>query len=126
MDYGALAQATVAFLAPYLLNATGKLVDGGLDAARERVVTRLRSKFTKPAQAGALEAAAKAPNDAEALEELRHQLERALEHDEVFRKELIELLPKEAPTPDAQSMNISGNRNIGVQSTGSGKIVIGR
>jgi hypothetical protein len=125
MDYAALSQATVAFLTPYFLNATGKLIEGGLDAAREKTVAWLKSKFTKPAQVGALEVAAKAPGDADALEALRHQVERALQHDEAFRKELIEMLPEEAIPPDiAQNMSISGSGSIGVQSAGSGNIVI--
>ena len=87
----------------------------------------LKSKFTKPAQAAAVEVAAKASHDADALEALQHQIQRALEQDEAFRKELLALLPKEALPPGiAQTANVTGNGNVVIQSTGSGSTSVQR
>jgi hypothetical protein len=125
MDYTALAHAGVVFLTPYLAKAAGKLVDTGLDAGREQLWNWLKGKFTKPAQSGALQLAAKTPDDAEALDALRYQLERALQQDAAFRKELEELLPREV-VKAAQNMSISGNNNVGVQNAGGGSVNIRR
>ncbi|MFZ2642233.1 MAG: hypothetical protein WA117_14640 [Verrucomicrobiia bacterium] len=126
MDYAAIAQVTVAFLTPYFVVAGGKLVEDSLSAAREKVVSWLKSKFTKPAQTAAVEVAAKAPHDADALEALQHQIQLALERDEAFRKQLLELLPEEVKQGISQSMHVSGNGNVSIQSTGSGSTSVQR
>jgi hypothetical protein len=127
MDYTELARATVAFLTPYFAAAGGKLVEDSLSTAREKVVGWLKSKFTKPAQAAAVEVAAKTPQDADALEALQLQLRLALERDEAFRKELLALLPKEALPPGVtQTASVSGNENVVAQSTSSGSINVQR
>src|SRR5687768_6895559 len=110
MDYTELARATVEFLKPYFVASGGKLVQDSLSAAREKVFGWLKSKFNKPAQSGALEEAAQAPQDAGALEALQLQIRRALEQHEEFRKELLERLPKEILPPGiTQTANVSGN-----------------
>ena len=127
MDYTELARATVDFLKPYLAAAGGKLAQDSLSAAREKVFGWLKSKFTKPAQSGALEEAAQAPQDAGALEALQLQIRRALEQQEEFRKELLERLPKEILPPGlTQTANVSGNANVTIQSAGSGSINVQR
>jgi hypothetical protein len=122
MDYTELARVTVDFLKPYLLAAGGKLVKDSLSAAREKAFNWLKTKFTKPAQSAALEEAAQSPQDAGAMEALQFQIRLALEKQEDFRKELLELLPKEI----VQTANVTGNENVTVQSTGSGNINIQR
>jgi hypothetical protein len=125
MDLAVIAQATVTFLTPYFSEAAGKCVEDGLGVMRERFVNWLKGKFTKPAQASALEVAARAPGDAEALDALRYQIERALQLDESFRKDLLERLPKEALPPGiAQGINITGDGNVGIQNTGSGSNIV--
>ncbi len=99
INYGELAHNTVEFLKPYLIAAGGKLAQDGLNAAREKVFGWLKSKFIKPAQSAALEVAAQAPHDPDALESLQHQIQRPLEQQEEFRKELLALLPKEILPP---------------------------
>jgi len=127
MDYPALAQATVDFLKPYLVAAGGKLAQDSLGVAREKVFGWLKSKFTKPAQSGALEEAAQSPQDAGALEALQLQIRRALEQQEEFRKELLEHLPKEVLPPGiTQTANVTGNANVTIQSAGSGNINVQR
>jgi|SRR6266568_2991681 len=126
MDYTELARVTVEFLKPYLVAAGGKLAGDGLSAARERAFGWLKSKFTRPAQTGALEEAAQSPQDAGALEALQIQIRRALEREE-FRQELIERLPKELLPPGfSQAANVAGNANVIVQSSGKGNISIQR
>jgi dTDP-4-amino-4,6-dideoxygalactose transaminase len=120
-EYGELAQKTVEFLGPCLAAAGGKLVEDGMNAAREKVFDWLKSKFKKPAQSAALELAAKAPEDAESLAALQFQIERALEQQEEFRKELLERLPKEiVPAGVAQTLNVTGDNNVAGQFSGSG------
>jgi hypothetical protein len=121
MDYTELARVTVDFLKPYLAAAGGTLVQDSLSAAREQVFGWLKRKFTKPAQTGALEEAAQSPQDAGALEALQLQIRRALEQQEDFRKELLERLPQEVLPPSlVQTLNQSGEGNLGIQNTGSG------
>jgi hypothetical protein len=123
MNYAEIARATVMFLTPYFTAAGGKLVEDGLSVAREKVVSWLKSKFTKPAQVAALEVASKSPRDADALEALEHHIQRAMDQDEAFRKELLALLPKDALPPGiAQTTVVTGNKTVVVQSTGSGDI----
>ena len=127
MDYTELARVTVDFLKPYLVAAGGKLAGDALSAAREKVFGWLKSKFTRPAQSGALEEAAQSPQDAGALEALQLQIRRALEQQEEFRQELIERLPKEVLPPGfSQAANVTGNANVVVQSTGKGNISVQR
>ncbi len=114
-----LAQTTVQFLKPYLVAAGGKLAQDGLNAAREKVFGWLKSKLIKPAQSGALDLAAKSPHDPDALESLQHQIQRALEHQEEFRKELLTLLPPGI----SQTANVTGDSNVIAQSTGSGNSI---
>jgi len=120
-----LARTTVEFLKPYFLATGGKLAQDGLNAAREKVVGWLKSKFIKPAQSGALNVATQAPDDPEALESLQHQIQRALEQQEDFRKELLAHLPKEILPPGvAQTANVTGDNNVAGQNVGSGNSII--
>jgi hypothetical protein len=121
MDYTELARATVEFVKPYLAAAGTGLVQDGLGEARRRIIGWLKSKFTKPAQTGALAEAEASPEDAGAIEALQLQLRRLLEQQEALRQELLELLPKELHPPGTtQTSNQSGDHNVGVQNTGSG------
>jgi len=123
-NYSELAGKTVEFLKPYFVAAGGKLAQDGLNAAREKVFGWLKGKFIKPAQSGALEVATKAPNDPDALESLQHQIQRALEQQEQFRKELLAHLPKEILPPGiVQTANVTGDNNVTAQSTGSGSSI---
>lgn len=114
-----LAHTTVEFLKPYLVAAGGKLAQDSLNAAREKVFGWLKSKFIKPALSGALDLAVKSPQDPDALESLQHQIQRALEHQEEFRKELLALLPPGI----SQTANVTGDSNVIAQSTGSGNSI---
>lgn len=122
MDYAKLAAETVGFLKPYIIAAGGKLAKDSLHAAREKVFGWLKSKFTKPVQTAALEEALQSPQDAGAFESLQLQIRLALEKQEDFRKELLELLPKEI----VQTADVTGNANVTIQTTGSGNINIQR
>jgi hypothetical protein len=114
-----LARNAADFLKPYLIAQGGKLVNDGLSATREKFFGWLKSKFTKPAQSSALDVAVKSPHDEEAIESLRHQIQRALEQDLQFRKELLEILPPSV----AQTATITGNDNKSAQVSGSGNTV---
>ena len=123
-NYSELAHNTVEFLKPYLIAAGGTLAKGGLNAAREKVLGWLKGKLIKPAQSGALEVATKTPHDADALDALQHQILRALEQQEDFRKELLALLPKEIIPPGiVQTANITGDNNVIAQNTGTGSTI---
>ena len=62
-----------------------------------------------------------APQDAGALEALQLQIRRALEQQEEFRKELLEILPREVlPRSLGQTATVTGDDNILIQSAGSG------
>jgi hypothetical protein len=123
-EYNELARATVDFLKPVLIAAGGKLAQDGLNAAREKFFGWLKSKFIKPAQSGALDVAAKAPHDPDALDSLQYQIQRALEQQEDFRKELLAQLPKEILPPGiSQTANATGDSNVIAQNTGSGSSI---
>jgi hypothetical protein len=123
-NYSELARNTVEFLKPYFIAAGGKLAQDGLNTAREKVFGWLKSKFIKPAQSAALEVATQAPHDPDALESLQHQIQRALEQQEEFRKELLAHLPKEILPPGiVQTANVTGDNNVTAQSTGSGSSI---
>jgi hypothetical protein len=127
MDYSELARVTVDFLKPYFVTTGGKLVQDSLNVAREKMFGWLKSRFTKPAQSGALQEAAESPDDTAALEALQLQIRRVLEQQEEFRKELLERLPKEVLPPGiSQAANVRGKDNVTVQSTGHGNINIQR
>ena len=125
MDFSALACSTVEFLKPHLLVAGGKLAADGLSAAREKLFSWLKEKFTRPAQAGALEEATAAPEDATNLEALTLQIRKALEQDETFRRELAALLPKENQPGFSQNIGtVSGDNNKLGQAQGGSTIHI--
>ena len=126
MDNAEIARVTVAFLTPYFVAAGSKLVEDGLSAAREKVGAWLKSKFTKPSQTAVVEVAVQSPHDADAQEALQHQIRRALEEDESFRKELLELLSKEVKQRITQTANVTGNGNVVPQNAGSGNINVQR
>jgi hypothetical protein len=119
-----VARSTVEFLKPYLVAAGGKVAQDSVDAVREKLFGWLKSKFIKPAQSAALDVAIKEPNDLEALESLRHQIQRALEQQEEFRKELLAHLPQEIlPTGIVQTATVTGDNNVTAQSTGCGNSI---
>ena len=127
MDYAEIARAAVTFLTPYFTAAGGKLVEDGLSTGRRKLMDWLKSRFTKPAQAAAMDVAVQSPDDADALESLQHQIQRALEQNETFRNELLALLPEDILPPNiAQNANVAGTDNVVVQSTGSGNISVRR
>jgi len=109
MDYTQLAQETVNFLKPYLIvgggklvAAGGKLVDDGMNAAREKLLGWLKGKLVKPSQA------------------LQLQIKLALKNQEEFRKELLEILPKEIVQTINQTATVTGHANKLGQIGGSG------
>ena len=108
------------FLKPHLVAAGARMVDDGLSVARAKFFDWLKGKFTKPAQSGALEEAAQAPQDEGALEALTIQIRRSLEQSEEFRRELQELLPKGV----VQTATVSGSGQVVIQSAGSGNISV--
>ena len=119
-----LARAAVAFVAPKLAAAGGKLVEDGLTAARERVWDWLQRRLTRPAQSAAVTAAAQSPADAAALQDLQTLLQSALEQQAELRRELLALLPEPAKSGLSQTAHVTGNANVTIQSTGSGNISV--
>lgn len=119
-----LATATVAFLAPKLAAAGGKLVEDGLTAAREKVWGWLESRFTRPAQSAAVTAAKESPHDTAARQDLQTLLQSALEQQENLRRELLALLPESVKQPITQTATVTGNANVTIQSAGSGSISV--
>lgn len=86
----------------------------------------LKSQFTRPAQAVALEEALQAPQDTGAIETLQLQIRRALEQED-FRREFLELLPKEVHPPGiTQTATTTGNDTITIQNAGSGIISVSK
>jgi len=127
MDYTQLAQETVNFLKPYLIvgggklvAAGGKLVDDGMNAAREKLLGWLKGKLVKPSQSAALEDAVQTPQDDDAMEALQLQIKLALKNQEEFRKELLEILPKEIVQTINQTATVTGHANKLGQIGGSG------
>jgi hypothetical protein len=118
MDFSQVAANTIEFLKPCLLAEAGKLAKDGLDAARRKLFGWLKSKFTRRVQCGALEDAAQSPQDPAALKELQRQICLALEEQEDFRQELIELLPEELRPQTHQTANVAGDSNKTAQIIG--------
>lgn len=122
MDYSQLAHNTIKFLKPWLLAEGGKVAKEGLTAAHEKLFGWLKSRFSTPAQSGALAEAVQSPQDAGALEALQLQIRLALEQQEEFRMELLERLPNEFQQSN-QTMNQTGDNIKGIQNTGSGNTI---
>ena len=68
------------------------------------------------------------PADEDAVDALKYQIQRAMERDEAFYKELKALLPEGviAEANVVEKMNVSWTGSLGIQSTGSGSIRVQR
>ena len=127
---GELATAAVALVTPYL-------VEGGTELAKKvgeevggRVFKLWDALRAKLAGKEALADFEKQPGDADFQATLRVQLKKALEADPGFRAELaglVEAIPEQDRAAIRQIANITGDRNVTVQSAGAGnRINIGR
>ena len=121
-DPSELSRQAAALLAVYWGVTGAKLVEGAFSQAGKAIFEWLKTKFTKPAAAGALEEAAQNPSSSTNLEALTLQIRKALEEDEGFRKDLLELLPEHLrdKVVVTQTSTATGDNNVSVQVAGSG------
>ncbi|TWI68129.1 hypothetical protein LZ24_02609 [Desulfobotulus alkaliphilus] len=125
MDVVSLSQSAIAYLTPYLLHATGKTVEEGLDIGREKLFQWLQAKFLSISQKDALVRAQELPEDEEILDTLRYQLEREMKENPAFMEEIRDLLPKEKSMTNIKQTQINTGNNItSTQVIGYGNVVI--
>lgn len=124
MDYGEMAKQSVEFLKPLFAAAGGNMVKDGLEAARQKLYEWLKSRFTRPAQSGALQEAVEEPEKDVNWEALLVQVRKALEDDNSFADDLQKLLPEEARRGRevVQQQNLSGGAK-GIQNVGEGNTI---
>lgn len=121
MDPTTLAAGAVAALVPYLGEAGKAVAKKAGDAAWgqcEKLWTFLRGRLTGTSAQEALEDLQKQPGDADVQGQARLQLRKALQADPTLVQELAALL-QAAQTEARQYLNVTGDNNTIVQSTGS-------
>lgn len=84
----------------------------------------VKAKLAGTPRAQALEALRDAPQDPAAQAALREALEEALQRDEALRPQIASLVA--VRTDVTQSAEQKGDKNVSVQMTGAGKVVIKR
>lgn len=124
LDYAQLATQAVDFLRQTIPHAA---TVAGLELTFKeagerclRLLQLLKSKFTKPAAAGALAEALETPAVTENWEALRVQILKALKEDEAFRREFLEVLPAGSGVSAHQTAVVTGDNNVTVQVAGKG------
>jgi hypothetical protein len=93
MDYTEIANQVVEFLKPILAARPG----AAASAPGTALWDWIKSRFTRPAAVEAVREVEQNPADDANWEVLKLQIRKALEDDEVFRKELLKILPKKGP-----------------------------
>ena len=93
MDYTEIADQVVELLKPILAASPG----AAASAAGTALWDWIKSRFTRPAAVEAVREVEQNPAGDANWEVLKLQIRKALEDDEVFRKELLKILPKRGP-----------------------------
>ena len=99
MDYTEIANQVVEFLKPVLGAGPGVATSAAGSASWDWIKTRL----TRPAAVEAVREVEQNPAGDTNWEVLKLQIRKALEEDEVFRKELLKIVPKEFSSPGTEN-----------------------
>jgi hypothetical protein len=130
MGVGELATAAVALVAPYVAKGAEELAKKVGGEVGSRVVKLWEALKGKLAGKEALADVEAKPDDQRRWAALELQLEKAFEADPEFRAEvarLVEAIPAEQRAAIQQIANVTGDRNVTVQSAGGGnRVNIGR
>lgn len=86
----------------------------------QRIWEKLQPRLTSPAAQEALQDAASAPEDQDALAALRLQLKKALQADPALLRELTALLPADR----GGNVTAGGDRSVAIGGNASGNIII--
>ena len=116
MDYLVLANQIVEFLKQSLHVGTELTIGLTTHALWDCI----KSKFKKPAKVAAIEDVEKNPASNTNWEILKLQIVKALEEDESFRKEIMEVLPQGI----TQNLTVQGDGNKSVQASGGSTVII--
>ena len=126
MDEAGIAAKAVALVAPYVAKGAEELAKKVGGEVGGRVVKLWDALSVKLQERGAGKALANLeakPEDARRQAALELELEEALAADEAFRRKvaaLIEAVPERDRTAIQQIVNVTGDRNITVQTAGTG------
>ena len=116
MDPVALATAAVTAILPYLLGLGGKAAEEGAKSGGKAAFDWVKGKLTSASGREAVADVEKTPDAEENRLALQAALVKALKADPAAAAELAKLLPAGAI---GQTVNITGDNNIGVNASGS-------
>ena len=116
-DIVEIARQTVELLKLALPFAAAQVATGAARETGKNLLEWLKKKLTRPAAAAVLDEAISDPSNQTNWEALALQIRKLLEEDQAFRRELLELLSKEA-FAIRQTASITGDNDAIVQITG--------